>query len=101
MLDIHLKLPGPGRCWMVVLTSPDRLNPKITQELSVAGEHHFFASGAADADPAPADLSHDHDPARLYIEEAFVTIDRPGWDLILGKKSSGSAPGQDQSHGSD
>ncbi len=58
----------------------------LHEDKEIDAPYRFFASGAADADPAAADLSHDHDLARLYIEEAFVTIDRPGWDLVLGKK---------------
>ncbi len=48
--------------------------------------YRFFASGAIDVDPAAADLSDDTDPARVYLEEAFITIDQPGWHLIAGRK---------------
>lgn len=46
----------------------------------------MFVSGAVDADPKAAGLSDDHDNARLYIEEAFLTGDRPGWDVVIGSK---------------
>lgn len=45
-----------------------------------------FVSGAVDVDPAAADLSDDHDTARLYLEEAFLTVDRPGWNAVIGRK---------------
>ena len=46
----------------------------------------MFVSGAVDVDPKAAGLSDDHDDARLYIEEAFLTVDRPGWDVVIGRK---------------
>lgn len=46
----------------------------------------FYMSGAVDADPAAADLSHDNDRVRIYVDEAFATFDRPGWNLVLGQK---------------
>lgn len=45
-----------------------------------------FVSGAVDLDPAAADLSDDHDTARIYLEEAFLTVDRPGWNAVIGRK---------------
>ena len=46
----------------------------------------MFVSGAIDVDPAAADLSDDHETARIYLEEAFLTIDRPGWNAVIGRK---------------
>lgn len=45
-----------------------------------------FVSGAVDVDPGAADLSDDHDTARIYLEEAFLTVDRPGWNAVIGRK---------------
>ena len=45
-----------------------------------------FVSGAVDVDPGAADLSDDHDAARIYLEEAFLTVDRPGWNVVIGRK---------------
>lgn len=45
-----------------------------------------FVSGAVDVDPAAADLSDDHETARIYLEEAFLTVDRPGWNAVIGRK---------------
>ncbi|PIE60541.1 MAG: hypothetical protein CSA31_01305 [Desulfobulbus propionicus] len=49
--------------------------------------YSVFISGAVDLEPAAADLSGDNDPARIYIEEAFLTIDQAQWDLIVGQKT--------------
>lgn len=46
----------------------------------------FYVSGAIDADPAASDFSHDNDRVGLYVDEAFATFNRPGWDLVLGQK---------------
>lgn len=46
----------------------------------------FFASAALDLDPAAADLSDDHTLARLYAQEAYVTIDMDRTAIILGRK---------------
>ena len=45
-----------------------------------------FVSGAVDVDPMAADLSDDHDTARIYLEEAFLTVDRPGYNAVVGRK---------------
>ncbi|UZJ40688.1 hypothetical protein OO006_10040 [Prosthecochloris sp. SCSIO W1101] len=46
----------------------------------------MFVSGAVDLDPGAADLSDDHETVRIYPEEAFLTIDRPGWNAVIGRK---------------
>lgn len=69
------------RVWLEIDTA---LNPGLGNR--DAAPYRFFASSALDADPAAADLSDDHDVKRVYIEEAFATIDRPEWDLVIGKK---------------
>lgn len=45
-----------------------------------------FVSGGVDVDPKAADLSDDHDTARIYLEEAFLTVDRPGYNAVIGRK---------------
>ncbi len=45
-----------------------------------------FVSGAVDVDSGAADLSDDHDTARIYLEEAFLTVDRQGWNAVIGRK---------------
>ena len=48
--------------------------------------YRFFLSGAVDIDPAADHLSDDTDSTRFYVEEGFITIDRPAWDLMIGQK---------------
>ncbi len=58
----------------------------IVETIGAEPPFRFFVSGAVDLDPAAADLSDDHDTARLYLEEAFLTVDRPGWNVVIGRK---------------
>lgn len=46
----------------------------------------LFASGASDFDSPAADLSDDHPNVRVYLEEAYLTIDRAGYNVIIGQK---------------
>lgn len=46
----------------------------------------LFASGAVDVDTAAADLSNDTEPARVYLEEAYLTLDRTWYKVVLGQK---------------
>jgi len=46
----------------------------------------LFVSGALDFDPAAASLSDDHSNTRVTLEEAYLTIDRVGFDVVIGRK---------------
>jgi len=45
-----------------------------------------FVSGTIDIDPIAADLSTGIDTARVYLEEAYLTLDGPAYNLVIGKK---------------
>ncbi len=58
----------------------------IVENVGAEPPFRVFVSGAIDIDPSAADLSDDHDTARIYLEEAFLTVDRPGWNAVIGRK---------------
>lgn len=45
-----------------------------------------FISAAVDYDPEGARVSDDIDQVRPYFEEAFITLDLPRFNLVLGRK---------------